>query len=172
MLIQKFRYIFVIFVLLLGIFFALGKSRFLINPITRSIYLRYYSWQLSNDKNIDAQKFWEFRDFYSATNSVFNKENIKVGKPFLIFSNPSIQSLDFLLPSNSVVTKKFVIPNSAKIIVQSQNEIAYQDKNSFVVKFVKQIPEMEKVNGFFSYFGVDIKPYDGYLWYNETIIKI
>lgn len=172
MFIQKFRYVFITVVVVVGVLFFLGKTKFILNPIARLLYVKYYTWQLNKDKNIDSEKFWEFRDFYSSTTSVFKSENIAEGKPFLIFSNSSIQSLDFLVPENSPIIKKFVVPNNSDIIIQSKNEIVYADRKTFVIKFVKQVQEMQKVNGFFSYFGIDIDPYKDYLWYNETTIKM
>lgn len=168
--IQRFRYIFVAFALMVGVLFLLGKTRYIINPVSRYVLRISYVGTIKNDKRIDAEKFWEFRDFYFADTSSFKQENIKEGKPFLIFSNQSIQSLDFLVLPSSSLGNKFVIPNGAKIILQSKNEVVYEEGNRIVIKFTKEVPEMQKVNGYFSYFGVDLKKYDSYLWYNESTI--
>lgn len=170
MLIQRFRYVFVALVLVVGVLFLLGKMRYIINPVSRYVLRSTYIDTLKSDNKIDAEKFWEFRDFYFADTSTFKHDNVGSDKPFLILSNGTIQSLDFLVLPSSSLGNKFVIPNGAKIILQSQNEVVYEDGKKTVIRFTKEMPEMQKVNGFFSYFGVDLKKYDNYVWYNETNI--
>ncbi len=170
MLIQRFRYIFVVSVLIIGALFLLGKTRYIINPMSRYVLRSTYIATLKSDNKIDAEKFWEFRDFYFADTSTFKHDNVGGDKPFLILSNGAIQSLDFLVLPNSPLANKFVIPNGVKIILQSQNEVVYEDGKRTIIRFTKEMPEMQKVNGFFSYFGVDLKKFDNYLWYNETTI--
>lgn len=158
-------------IFVMGAIFFLGKFRYHSNAISRLVYKNLYLSEVVKSNKIDAEKFWEFRDFYSATTSSFKPENIPDQKPFLIISSGSAQSLDFLLPANSKTVKKFSVPNGSNLIFKSQNELVYKDDENIVVRFVKEIPEMENANGFFRNFGVSLKPYEGYLWYNETVIK-
>ncbi len=159
-----------IFTMLVGTFFFLGKMRFLSNPIVRYVSREFFVRNVVESGKIDAERFWEFRDIYADKPIVFKQENIIEDKPFLILSTSAIQSLDYLLLPDSKTIKTFVIPSEANIIFKSKNEIVFRDGKKLIIKFVKEIPEMETANGFFSYFGVDLKPYSDRLWYNETII--
>ncbi len=159
-----------IFSMFVSTFFFLGKIRFMSNPIVRYISREFYVRNVVDAGKIDAEKFWEFRDMYADKTFVFKQDNVTIDKPFLILSTSTIQSLDYLLLPDSKTIKTFVIPSGANIIFKSKNEIVFRDGKKLVIKFVKEIPEMETANGFFSYFGVDLKPYSDRLWYNETII--
>lgn len=154
-----------------GFIFFLGKYRYYSNPLTRRIYKEYYLNEIVKNNKIDAEKFWEFRDFYAGTTSSFVPENISLGKSFFMLSSDTLHSKDFLLVRGSPTIKKFVAPSNTKALLQTDNALVYEDGENVVIRFTKAIPEMETANGFFRYFGVKLKPYEGYLWYNETAIS-
>ncbi|MFO0703170.1 MAG: hypothetical protein U0525_00380 [Patescibacteria group bacterium] len=168
---QKILSIGVGIIFIIGFIFFLGQFRYFSNPLSRNLYKEYFISEVIKNKRIDAEKFWEFRDFYAATTSTFRPENIPNSKPFFVLSSGNLQSLDFLLSPNDRNTKTFVIPNDAEVILKSSNELIYKRKGKVYIKFVKEMPEMLKANGFFGYFQADLKKYQGYLWYNETVIN-
>jgi hypothetical protein len=168
---QKAKTLFICVVIVLGIFFSLGKIRYALNPYVRQLRLHQFIGEIKSTKQIDPEKFWEFRDFYSATTSTFRPENIAIRKPFLIFSTPYFESNDFLVSTKP----NLVYPQGkgvVEVILQNNNELVYAINNKLHIQFVKSQEEMKKANGFFSYFGTDLTPYNEYLWYSDTTLNL
>lgn len=157
-------------VLVFGVLFLLGKSSLMLNPLTRKMYIDSYISKLRSDKSIDTAAFWEFRDFYSSRSSTFSSDAIQKGEPFLTFDTPAIQSKDYLLPGKLVSPNMRVIPSGAEVVMQTDRELVYVYEKKLVMRFTKTIEEMKKVNGFFSYFGIDLEKYKDHQWYNETSV--
>jgi len=157
-------------VLVFGVLFLLGKTSLILNPLSRKIYFDSYISKLRSDKSIDAAAFWEFRDFYSSQSLTFSSEAILKGEPFLTFYTPVIQSKDYLQSGGLRSPNMRIIPSGAEVIIQTDSELVYLEGNKLVMRFTKTIEEMKKVNGFFSYFGVDLEKYKDHQWYNETSV--
>lgn len=155
-------------VLFVGLFFALGKIRYAINPLMREARLQQFLTSVKQDGAIDPEKFWEFRDFYAATTSTFNPENIAINKPFLVLKTPYIISSDYLGPPPDLS----IDADFKDTIFQDQSSIVFSSDQKLYIRFVKPQSEMLKANGFFRYFGVDLEQYEDYMWYNETVISL
>lgn len=159
-------------VLIIGFFFFLGTTRYVYNPITRWIYRDYFLSEIQKSQKIDGEKFWEFRDFYTAGTSRFNPDQISKAQPFFTLTSPRMQSRDFLVPPGSPLIKPMLPPSGTISLIQSDRELVYRDGDSVIMRFVKSVPEMKTVNGFFGYFDADLKAYEGWLWYNESVISV
>lgn len=168
---QKYFTLITVFALIVGVFFCLGTIRYQVNPLSRSALLNQFIHDVQVRHSIDPQKFWEFRDQYGATNARFLKEELSREMPFLIYHTRMILSKDTL-----VKNKPSLIPPSSKyneILFQSDNEIVYmENRNQIHIRFIKSEKDMEKVNGFPIYFGIDLTPYTQRLWYSDTTIYL
>lgn len=170
--IQKIKAFLLLTLSAIGILFFFGRISLRINPLAWSIHVSSYISKLTRDNSIDTQAFWEFRDMSSLKSSSFDFRQIQYGKPFLVFADSRVRSDDYLVTADRATFDTKTIPDGADIIVQNKSELVYRVNNKLIFKFVKSIEEMKQVNGFFSYFGVDLTTYSNYYWYNETIIKI
>lgn len=177
---SRVRAIVVIFILCIGVFFALGKIRYAINPLMRQLRLQQYLTMVKHDNAIDPEKFWEFRDFYAATTSTFHVDNVGKRDAFLTFNTTYLESQDYLIPQPMQLSnvKRVCLASalncrhetvfrsdSASVVIDETNKKLY-------IEFIKSIPEMQKANGFLRYFGVDLEPYKGYVWQDETVINL
>ncbi len=158
-------------ILFVAFFFSMGKIRFAINPMLRSIRLQQFLSTVKRDNTIDPEKFWEFRDFYAATTSSFKPQNISEDKPFLTIKTPYFMSSDALLEHPPKITLP-LSPDVDIFIFQDVSSVIYEANRKLYIRFVKPQSEMLKANGFFRYFGVDLTQYKDYLWYNETVIDL
>lgn len=170
--IQKIKVFLLITLGAIGILFFFGRMSFRINPLAWSMHANSYISKLKRDNSIDSQAFWEFRDMSSQKSSTFDSKSIQNGKPFLVFADSRVRSDDYLVVSNTAIPDAVTLPKEAVVIVQNKSELVYRVNNKLIFKFVKSIEEMKQVNGFFSYFGVDLARYQNYKWYNETVIEI
>jgi hypothetical protein len=134
--------------------------------------LQQYLATVKQDKTIDPEKFWEFRDFYAATTSSFKPQNIIHNKPFLLFKTGYLESYDSLIPSVIDIDYPKQPSTPVEIPFSGKNEIIYAIDKKLYIRFVKPQSEMLKANGFFRYFGFDLTPYKDYVWYNETVINL
>lgn len=167
---QKLAYMLVGIVVILGVYFSLGKIRYAINPLNRAILRNTYVRMVIQKKQIDPEDFWKFRDFYAATSSIYAPNNIPDGKPFLSFNTKTIQSDDYLLPSSQIFLPKY--DKGAKVLFSGDREKIYQTDNVLYITFSKPLGEMLKANGFFGYFGFDTTPYQNYHWVSITSIPL
>jgi len=168
---QKKQFVFVFVIIIIAIFFSLGKISYALNPLVRYIRLQQYISEVRHDNTIDPEQFWEFRDFYTSSTSNFNPDNLAVGKPFLSFQTSRVTSYDYLLKD----IPKLAYPKDSKLvdnILTSNDELVYIQDNILHIRFIKSQSEMQKANGYFAYFGTDLKPYIDYYWYNDTTIRL
>lgn len=158
-------------ILFVALFFSMGKIRYALNPILRSICLQQFLSTVKQDAMIDPEKFWEFRDFYAATTSSFKPQNIPKKEPFLTIKTSYFISSDALLEHPPKITLP-LSPDVDIFIFQDVSSVIYEANRKLYIRFVKPQSEMLKANGFFRYFGVDLTQYKDYLWYNETVIDL
>jgi len=167
-------------ILFIGIFFCLGKIRYSINPILRTVRLQQYVNTVKQTNTIDPEKFWEFRDFYAATTSSFKPQNIQSGKPFLSYRTSYFSSDDFLLKPEVKFSNQSRVCISTALdcryttLLRTDNASIVTDTkvNKMYIEFFKNLADMQNANGFFRYFGVSLELYKDYVWYNETIIDL
>jgi hypothetical protein len=168
----KLRTLMVGLILFVALFFSMGKIRYALNPILRSICLQQFLSTVKQDAMIDPEKFWEFRDFYAATTSSFKPQNIATRKPFLTWKTGYFESSDFLIPTPIDISYPMNGGKTVEILFRVKNEIIYMIDKKLYIRFTKPQSEMLKANGFFRYFGVDLEQYKDYLWYNETVLDL
>jgi hypothetical protein len=178
---SKVRALVVVLIIFVGVFFSLGKIRYAINPIMRYLRLQQYLTTVRQDKAIDPEKFWEFRDFYAATTSSFKPQNIQDAKPFLSFTTNYFSSNDFLMrPGVKFNNRSRVCINAMSLncryltTLRTDTASIVTDTKSkkMYIEFVTTLEDMQKANGFFRYFSFDLDPYKDYVWYNETVIDL
>lgn len=170
MCIQKIKMVLAGTIFVFGVLFFMGKTSLILNPLSRKIYLETYIAKLRTSKSIEAADFWEFRDFYSPGSSSFSADAVVRNEPFLTFDTPVIQSRDYLVARGSLPPNMSAVPLGAEVVIQTDKELVYRSDNKLVMRFIKSIDEMKKVNGFFSHFRIDIEKYNDRQWYNETTV--
>ena len=101
----------------------------------------------------------------------YNQENIDLA--FLVFSSPSVNSLDMLTKQtnfNSIVIKQQF--SKGNIIYMDKNSLIYkEDAKTIKIVFLLTNTEMQKANGFFDYKDKDTKIIERENWFNITSIK-
>ncbi len=176
--------------ILLFLFFT-PKISTRIFPFISSNKLSQFIEQSESSKNIDAQKYWEFREFFSPGSFQFSKTGISERitnpiiknagillkdelnlMPFLIFNSPKLASVDFLTTHNSLDQIIYLDEiNNKKILLQTDNELIYEyDPSRIVIIFLKSPSDMKRANGFFDYRIEDKELTENKYWLNITII--
>jgi hypothetical protein len=168
-------------ILFVGIFFSLGKIRYAINPILRTVRLQQYLGMVKQENAIDPEKFWEFRDFYTATTSSFKPQNIQSGKPFLSYATNYFSSNDYLLKPEVKFNSRYQVCINTMSLncryktflrIEGASIVTDTKDNKLYIEFTTNLEGMQKANGFFRYFGVNLEQYKDYVWYNETVINL
>lgn len=144
-------------------------------------------------KKIDAQKFWQLREFYYPGYITFERNGISDKKtysflkqfkliiqsgkyfyPFLIYKSDKFNSLeafvniypiDLLLGNLHLDNKKVILNNNSQIIYLENNKQA-------VIIFVKPLEEMKKTNGYFDYADRDQEFTKYKLWFSISLINL
>lgn len=169
---QKTQSIIVGILIMIGVVVSLGKIHYAINPFARTQLLNRFIQTVEQDKAIDPEQFWEFRDFYAATTSTFNPNNIRIKKPFLSMVTSYMNSNDYLLPPDAD-TALDASPYTGKgVKIHNSDTLVFIEGRRMYIRFKKPLDEMQKANGFFRYFGVDLEKYKDYVWYNDTVIHL
>jgi len=131
-------------------------------------------------KSIDAQEFWQFREFYYPGSLTVDKKGIKdpasptiplVFNPYLftVFRSSKITSYEYLVTSNSL---ELLVPKDNAWKIFSNNSFAYKNVGDSVsLVFIKPISEMVKANGFLDYKDKDKKLLEGKYWMAITNIS-
>lgn len=156
----------------------------------RQIILNHFIQSLQTKHTLDAQKFWEFREFYSPGYFIFRQNglgseanrslanngiSLNTANSTIVFSRYSSQQLtssDSLI-SNSSLDTILSSSLSSKIISKGSNYILYQE-NLHILTLVFLMPtiEMEKANGFFDSQEIDKSFLNGKYWLDITTITI
>ncbi len=116
---------------------------------------------------VDAQEFWQFREFYYPGALMVNKEGLST-QPLNIISLPKdslyftsfrsryIQSDEFLVSADTlgtILNKKY-----------NKSFLLTQEKNRVILVFIKPVKEMVRANGFYDYKDKDKKLLEGKSW--------
>lgn len=180
-----------LFAFILLFLFLTPKISSRIFPFVSSNELSEFIEQSESSKNIDAQKYWEFREFFSPGSFQFSKTGIsqrttnRIVKragvflkddfdimPFLVFNSPKLVSVDFLTTHTTLdqIIDLDEIKNK-KILLQTENELIYEnDPSQIIIIFLKSPSDMKRANGFFDYRIEDKELTENKYWLNITII--
>lgn len=160
-------------------------------PFASEYRLHTFIENTQSHNAIDAEDYWEFREFYSPGSFIFSKTGLpqneanhmlrefevsvnheRVNTPFLIFNSGRIKSIDFLTDAhqmNNIVEQELV--NNKELIIQTDNAIMYRkNPTTFILIFLKTPEEMRKANGFFDYREADKELTENKYWFNITQI--
>ena len=180
-------YFFLLPIIIVGLFFVLQPkiAAVLISPI-RVYRLSQFLIQVKKKQSLDAQVFWQFREFYAPgsfsydhhaaelSSGLILKNNLvcQAKTPILTFASPFLLSQDSLIAQELKSTYFNTTQISpSEIIFQNQTTLIYRDNPRAVhIIFVKPITDMMKANGFFSYTDQEKKLLKNQLWLDETTI--
>lgn len=180
-----------IFILILFIVFS-PKVSSLLFPLKRQAILNDFINKTKTNGSINAQEYWQFREFYSpgyftfakigiskslSENAVsrigieYNKKEIELTYSF--FSSQRLNSLDMLTKQSSlnmlIDQKQF---QKDKIVFINRNSIIYQESPKIIkIVFLLNNNDMQKANGFFDYQDKDKKITQGENWLNITSVN-
>ncbi len=164
----------------------------LINTNYRTKVLTDLLTKLKADKSLDGQAFWQTREFYYPGSLKYSHDGFKNNEiepiikkinvtmkpdnnriPFLMYRSDKWISADFLVSSSTIsdhVTMKQL--NNETILKTSTEWIYYEDENTLVIIFTKNIDEMQKSNGYFDYPGHDKEYLKDKYWLSVSTINI
>lgn len=148
-------------------------------PVKRAQMLNSFLANIDATKSIDAQGFWQFREFYYPGTLIVDKSGIKDSsspsiplayEPYLftVFHSSKIASYEYLVTKN---TLDLIVPKSDEWKIFPNSSLAYKHTDDSVsLVFIKPISEMVRANGFLDYKDKDKKLLDGKYWLVVTTI--
>lgn len=163
------------------------------NSCYRRRLLNQFLQNLTDNKQINPQQFWLFRERYSPGTFKINSQAVGVFQTFriidvnpkgqtdlLFYKSPYLNSTDSLVPDNFRIQDLAKKIDTKEIIVQENNILllrettADQDKQSEIYElwFLLPIEEMKTANGFFDYTSSEMELIQDKLWLNHSIIKV
>ena len=181
-------YIITVVIILICFVFLVPKVSSALFPFKRQMIWNNFISSVQKDNNIDPQKFWEFREFYSPGYFTINKtpplsqiENaikdysLDDNRSFftlLQFHSLHLTSLDTLTTEKDFqkLTKYL---SESNIIFQNNNSVIYKiDKHNVIISFLLPKTEMIKANGFFDYREKDKELLKDKLWFDITKVTL
>jgi hypothetical protein len=169
------------------------KVSSLLVPFKRQAILNDFINKTKMDNGINAQGYWEFREFYSPGHFTFSRDGIAkpllrnvqkeigvkysekdIDLTYLFFSSDRLNSLDMLTKQSSlsglIDQKQFQAKN---VIFMDKNSLIYkEDAKTIRIVFLLSNSSMQKANGFFDYQEKDKKLTGGESWFNVTSLKV
>lgn len=158
-------------------------------PQKRVLLWQNFLTDVKKQNQINPQKYWEFREFYSPgyfefsrngfSNNQTQKSLQQIGIPLtnetilpvLAFQSPYLQSLDLLTPTGTL--SSYVTIPAKQLIFQNKSSLIYeQDAKTVNIVFLFPESEMKKANGFFDYAEKDKEFVKGKYWLNITKITL
>jgi len=189
---KDYIFIFLLLVIIVVSFLILTpKIASTLFPIKRQMILQTFISSTKQTNNIDPQKFWEFREFYSPGYFTFNRNGLtnaqiktiedktgipvdmkNVSKIFLIFTAPHLNSFEgFVTTTKLSDVVNIQALGSKETIFSNNNTLMYKDSmGSTHVIFLKPLSEMERANGFFNYNDTDKSLVQGKNWLEITTL--
>lgn len=167
--------------------FLQPKVSALLSQSKREKMLKNFITNVQTSQGVHGQDYWEFREFYSPGNFIFDRNGIKKinippdtlpflsfdqFQPYLYFSSPYLSSVDSLIDEKDL--QKLIsptMPEGSTILFKSNTALLFQKINITYLLFVLPYEEMKKTNGFFNYDGQDKTLLRNKNWYNVTIIR-
>jgi hypothetical protein len=172
----------VIFCIIVVCFLLLQpKISSLLFPIKQQYMLNTFVNSVKQDKTLNLQKYWEFREFYSPGSFVYEKNGLvtkqnaainefvaldKKATPQLLFSSAKVVSVGGRTKNN---TLPMINTWQHNIILHTSSELLLENNGSLSLYFLKPISEVAKANGF-----LQNQPFadpKGTLWFEVTTIK-
>lgn len=160
-------------------------------PFLSDYRLQSFIKSTQSTNSIDPQSYWEFREFYSPGSFEVNKTGLDdtevlslvsdlgiswntdtIGIPFLKFTSPNTQSVDYLTESQTLsnILLSESIDKAAVLFQTDTDLIIKSDQSTIAIIFIKSPEDMKKANGFFDYRDVDKKLTENKHWMNITLI--
>lgn len=136
--------------------------------------------QIDQNKNIDAQEFWQFREFYYPGVITFSRTGLTEKAPytfdallkpllFTSFHSNYISSYEYIVSMNDL---NYVVPFNEDWRLYLKSSLAVRARNNTVdIVFIKPVSEMVKANGFLDYRDKDKKLLENKFWLVITQIK-
>lgn len=148
--------------------------------------------QVTEQKSVDAQAYWKFREFYSLGNFSFDPKVVTFGETQIIqalpeernillkYDSPRLTSTDFIVKMNPnqnpaegltsfIKEYETLYPISEVTYEDDRTRLYLTQSNKHVLLFVKTIDEMRSANGFFDYTGSEKKLLENTVWVNTTV---
>jgi hypothetical protein len=180
----------VILAVIVCFFTLIPKFTSSIYPQKRAAILNQFIDSTRQNKFLDSQEYWKFREFYSPGYYTFDRNGIEKGitlkflnsinmtlndksaNVFLKFTSPKLLSLD-ILTTRRTLSNAITENESDKNIIYKDptTKIFREAPNTIVMLFLKTASDMKKANGFFDYQNEDKNITDGKYWLNITEIK-
>lgn len=183
----------VLFFIITGLFVLLTpKISSRLFPFVRQARWNSFITQTLSEGNINPQKFWEFREFYSPGYYTFDRNGLDkltlskaqniiniplniqyIDRFFITFTSPQLTSIEALTTANNL--SKVVNLNSLNknfILLSKKNQIIYKNKQTVYLFFLKTNKEMKTANGFFDYNNQDKNIIKGKCWLDITMINL
>jgi len=188
---KDYIFIFLLLIIIVVSFVILSpKISSMLFPQKREMVLQTFISSIKQNNSIDAQKFWEFREFYSPGYFTFDRNGLNntqiktvenktgifvnmqhVSRIFLTFTSPHLNSYEALVTTtklSDVVNSQALGP---KTIFSNSNTLMYKDSQGLThVIFLKPLSEMERANGFFNYTDTDKSIVAGKNWLEVTTL--
>jgi hypothetical protein len=160
-------------------------------PFKRHAALNEFIDSTKASGQIDSQKYWQFREFYSPGYFTFSRQGIdikllkqaetkikvkfdnkKVNLSFLVFSSPLVSSVDMLTTTSSINEIFQSKVSKEAILFKDKNSLIYkQDSGTIAIVFLLSNENMRKANGFFDYNDRDKIITEDKNWFNVTAVK-
>lgn len=160
-------------------------------PFKRELLLKNFLTKVLAEKKVDAQAYWEFREFYSPGSFDYSTKGLNknildgttrnnhllvskkdIDRIFLNFKSSQIISFDML--TTSATLSAIVRPDTLldkEILLQNRDTIIYREKaGNILILFLKSRDEMKTANGFFDYRDIDKDLVKNKNWVNITSI--
>lgn len=124
---------------------------------------------IKNTKTVNPKEFWKVREFYSPGHFVYDNRGIKATKlpltflslsntndhalfPFLIYTSPLTQSIDYLTTLKTIrPILNLLSQEKMKIIVQTDTLFLGQKDNAMYLVFLASNKDLAQTNGFLDY---------------------
>lgn len=165
------RTVVVCLILAIAVSTALGKIRFAMNPIIRSLTVNTFVRDTQRDGHLDAGRYWEMRDFVGATSAQFHPDSIAHGKPFLEWQSPYMYSADTITDNPPDLSRE-LLPSGGTVIFQGDDTRIVRSGHTITIEYVSDIETLRNVNGYVGYHKLDISSDPNQRWYSKTVITI
>ncbi len=155
-------------------------------PSKRAAVLKNFLSQVQQKKTINAQDFWQFREFISPGSFHFNPETAEVAGilnlhkiqgsqvHLMEFTSPVMTSSDQVITRDRWIRLSAYLPQLAEKMLFANQEsfIFYDHQGDLHILFVKPIEEMATANGFFDYTQQEKEYFHDYYWFNDTRLSL
>lgn len=154
--------ILLISIIIISFILFVPKISTTIIPQKSSDILRNFITDTHNRKDIDLQRYWELREFYSPGSFMYQPNGLPIPnlqlltiarahteefKPVLSFQSPLTQSLGGYTSTNRLKQNTSIVQNKILLHTSTLNLSSYPN-NEYLLIFLKPIDGVKKANGF------------------------